>query len=868
MADIKTRFTIEGEQQYKKAMSDAANAVKVLNSQQKLAKAQFQNTGDAQKYAAQQTEILRQKITQQRSAVTAAEQALKKLADQGVAANSRQMQQWQMRLNNAQTALEQMEGELREVGSTMQETGSAAQETGSAIESIGKKVSFDAVIGGLGRITGAMEAGARKARELATELVNTMRDAAAWSDDLATQATVYGIGTEELQRMRYTADLIDTSVESIMSSRKKLINNMVYGNEEVQNSFKELGIVTQEFYDGKYGQVAGGFRDWEDVFWEIGDALMNMEDVEQRNALAMKLMGKSFDDLLPMFDNDWAEKGFASAREYYESTMASWQVVSDENVAKLNALDDTVHKIENNFTTLKGTILGELAPAFTEVGDTVSGLLSEFNEYLQSDEGQAKLGELSEAVTGLFEGLTNVDFGAAMDKAKGALDSLTDGLGWIREHWPEVKTGLEGLAIAFGLMKVSQGVLTFMQLASSGKFLFGGGGKSAGGGSPATIPTTPAAPPSSGGNPIESLGPSMTWYGIRTAFEGWAQQAAATAAQALSGIGPFGLGAAGDWFFNNTDLGRFFRGEESWEDVLKSVQNNVDSVIENAKTFTEDWAGVFAEMRKAAENWLTDREKAILAEVQKEADLRRISEGIESWASRILVAAMNETDPSGWFGGNWGIVENENLDDGGPYFNLNDEQWTAAEKYWDTIREFGVMSDKATAGMMELMNAFDWTDQDIAEYEKLLDMMNSMGFKGTYNGEDLPEHWRGMAEEWFEDEPVPFPAEPELETNSQELLQAGLNMLTLKLPVTPILTGDSWLPFYPHANGLPYVPFDGYPAILHKGETVLPAREIESRSYNSNLYVENMNMSGGADAEGLAAAMAAAQRRTMAGFGS
>ena len=70
------------------------------------------------------------------------------------------------------------------------------------------------------------------------------------------------------------------------------------------------------------------------------------------------------------------------------------------------------------------------------------------------------------------------------------------------------------------------------------------------------------------------------------------------------------------------------------------------------------------------------------------------------------------------------------------------------------------------------------------------------------------------------------------------------------------------------ANGLPMVPWDGYPAILHKGEQVVPAREVNnSRNFSSNLYVENMNMNG-ASAEGLAATMAAAQRRMMRGYGS
>ena len=70
-----------------------------------------------------------------------------------------------------------------------------------------------------------------------------------------------------------------------------------------------------------------------------------------------------------------------------------------------------------------------------------------------------------------------------------------------------------------------------------------------------------------------------------------------------------------------------------------------------------------------------------------------------------------------------------------------------------------------------------------------------------------------------------------------------------------------------HANGLAYVPNNGLYR-LHRGEQVLPAREVASRSYSSNLYVEFMVMNNGTDAEGLASAMAAAQRRTMSGYGS
>ena len=87
---------------------------------------------------------------------------------------------------------------------------------------------------------------------------------------------------------------------------------------------------------------------------------------------------------------------------------------------------------------------------------------------------------------------------------------------------------------------------------------------------------------------------------------------------------------------------------------------------------------------------------------------------------------------------------------------------------------------------------------------------------------------------------------------------------------TPTGTRRKRAPTLPgHANGLFSVPFDGYTAILHKGEQVVPARQVaNNRTLNSNLYVESMYMNNGTDAEGLAAAIAAAQRRTLKGYGS
>ena len=128
---------------------------------------------------------------------------------------------------------------------------------------------------------------------------------------------------------------------------------------------------------------------------------------------------------------------------------------------------------------------------------------------------------------------------------------------------------------------------------------------------------------------------------------------------------------------------------------------------------------------------------------------------------------------------------------------------------------------------------------------------------------------------FYEDDALPIPVEPDPVPDSVEMIVKRIGTVDLPVNLVPqdnrsgggTGIGSMEAKFY--ANGLPYVPFDGYTAVLHKGEQVVPAREVNSsRNFSSNLYVESMYMNNGMDAEGLAASIAAANRRTMRGFGS
>ena len=120
--EIKTRFRLEGEADFKRGIKEAADAIKVLDSEQKLAKAQFEATGDAQQYAAETARILRDKIAEQEKAVAAAEAAMKELREKGVEKNNDAFRKWQTRLNNAKTSLVKMQDQLDKADEDIKET--------------------------------------------------------------------------------------------------------------------------------------------------------------------------------------------------------------------------------------------------------------------------------------------------------------------------------------------------------------------------------------------------------------------------------------------------------------------------------------------------------------------------------------------------------------------------------------------------------------------------------------------------------------------------------------------------------------------------------------------------------------------------
>jgi chromosome segregation ATPase len=261
---------VDGVSQFKKAMEESQGAVKNLDAELKLSEAQYRATGDAETYLQTKTSLLTKQIQEQKNVVKQAEQALQAMKDKGVSETSASFQKMEGNLIKAKTKLTDMETALKNVDSE-------AKTAGDSLQGIGKNVAWDTVAEGLGKITDKLQSAGRTALRLGKTIAKSAMDSTEWADDILTRATQYGIDAETLQRMENVADYIDTDVDTIIAARDRLSKNR-----------KSLGELLGIESDGK---------SVDDVFWEAGEAIMNLGDEFDKTEISADTDNLEFIDL-------------------------------------------------------------------------------------------------------------------------------------------------------------------------------------------------------------------------------------------------------------------------------------------------------------------------------------------------------------------------------------------------------------------------------------------------------------------------------------------------------------------------------------------------------------------------------------------
>ena len=783
MADVNVKMGVSGVSQFKQGMSDASASVKTFDAALKANEKQLKVTGDAENYMQAQTTLLNGKLEAQKKIVKNAEQALKQMEANGVKTTSKAYQDMQRRLIEAQSGIMDTEQALNDLGTSATEAAGKTDKLETSLGGIGKKMSLDQVISGIDSITGAMEKAAKKAVDLGKQIWENITDAARWSDDVNTQAAMLGMDVEDYQAYKDVFDTFaDLSVQEWMKAKTKVQKAMLDPTGDQLNVLQALGLAPQ--YGGKgsltVSEVAG---DWEDMLWNIGQKLREKVasgelTQDMADLYANQIFGKSFASLNPLL---------GMGREAFEAKVAlEKETAASKEAVEANAeLNDKMIKLKGDIEQVKAELTSGLAPALSKAADAISTLLGNIMEYLKSPDGQKALADMSTAVSGLFDDLTNIDPKTVVEGFTGVFNTVVDSVKWLVENKEGVVSALEWILGGWAMLKVTGGVLDIVKLVSGIKGLTGSAAASAG----------------------------------------------AEAGTAWGGAFASAVMKAAPWLV----------GMYTLLNPASSASDDVDTLVDkngNLTTAGKDAGLTEAEAKEAAQS------------EQNYRDARKM--------------VMDAT-------------------------GLTEKQIKTLQGFWTTYKDVAEKGNNAGGDLLKRYNEYGQKlpevfkgqeDQLRAYTQKMKEMFESGNKDNTLDWTFFNIDKNG----------VEVPVDPKIPDNAAEQISEEIGTANINCVVHFVdangnnlgVTSDFWgtgtptgkkrtrTPTLPgHANGLWSVPFDGYTAILHKDEQIVPARAVNSsRNFSSNLYVESMYMNNGQTAEGLAAAIAAANRRTMRGYGS
>ena len=440
---ITTRLAVDGEREFKKAMSEVNTTMRTLKSELELVDAQFKGQANTMEALRKKQEILKAQYDQQRESVKALEKAVKDSTEahvkQGgsVDALDKRTLDLTRQLNRAKVAEIEMNDALEENAKYLKEAEDSADGCAKSIDGFGKEVKKAAdetdgatdglsefsdtlaglkdsvaagdiggIVSSLGAMEGLLVGGAIVSglKEVAEKIWDVAQAGAAYADDILTMSTVTGLSTDALQEYQYMADLVDVSVETITGSITKLTRSMLQakdGTGEQAEAFAALGIQTTN--------ADGSLRDAQEVWDEVITALGQMSNETERDAYAMVLMGKSAQDLNPLIKAG-ADKINALRQEAHEAGA----VLDEDVLATLGEMQDAFDRLSQQTDAFERILAGTLAPTITDIVNAIVGAVQQMGNFIQ------RVQEAKQAIDELAE--RNAAVGVAKES-----------LGWIRD---------------------------------------------------------------------------------------------------------------------------------------------------------------------------------------------------------------------------------------------------------------------------------------------------------------------------------------------------------------------------------------------------------------------------------------------------
>lgn len=353
--------------QFTGGVTEVNRKMGLLDAEFKLAQQQAKNYGTATDELGLKQEYLTQKIALQNQKVEEAKRAYD-AAMSSQNASQKEIDALDKKLLQERTTLEKLNGQLKEADDNIKAADKDTKSFGDeirglastlgitvspAVEKIAKKFdNVNASVGnavlGIGAMVGA--------------LVSCTMEAAETADELLTLSSTTGITTDELQKMQYAANFVDVSLDTMTGSMTKLTQTMSKardGSKESEEAFKKLHI--------RITDSRGALRDSNDVFYETIDKLGKIKNETERDALAMKIFGKSAQELNPLI-----EAGSKRLKELGVEAENLGVVIEGDDLEALGELQNSMDRFKETTEGLQNSLALTLLPVLTALFDAIS----------------------------------------------------------------------------------------------------------------------------------------------------------------------------------------------------------------------------------------------------------------------------------------------------------------------------------------------------------------------------------------------------------------------------------------------------------------------------------------------------------------
>jgi hypothetical protein len=385
MPNINTKFTLSGEKEYKQAISEIGSGMKVLDSEMRKVSSAYAQNADSVEALNAKNDVLERKISTQAEKIEYLRAALQQSAERYGEADKRTMQ-WQASLNNAEAELNNLNNQVDENNQKIAESEKGMGNLGDVVNGLtsklgiqlpdGMKSSMNAM-GSLDTqslaLAGGFAAVAAAIVKVEKAMISMTKESASFADNIITLSMQTGQSTQQLQEFAYASELIDVSVDTLQGSLTKLTNNMqdtMNGTGNAKASFEALGVSVTN--------ADGSMRSANDVFYETIDALGQVKNETERDAMSMDIFGRSAQDLNPLII-----QGSKTLKAYADEAHNMGYVLDDEALSALGAVDDAYQRLQKTQEGVKNQLSAEFAPYLEEFYGDVTTMVKDGGKALK-----------------------------------------------------------------------------------------------------------------------------------------------------------------------------------------------------------------------------------------------------------------------------------------------------------------------------------------------------------------------------------------------------------------------------------------------------------------------------------------------------